>query len=38
MEKLKKSEVKSFKQQVDSMNQKLSKMPEHFDIPKVGPG
>ena len=29
---------KSHRNRVDDFNQKLEKLPNHFDIPKVGPG
>lgn len=30
--------VKSHKERVENFNEKLRSMPEHFDIPRVGPG
>jgi len=35
---LEKSIVKSHRQKIDDFNEKLSKLSEHYDIPKVGPG
>lgn len=38
IEELEKQNLKSHKQKVEEFNAKLDKIPEHYDIPKVGPG
>jgi len=35
---LEKNIAKSHRQKIDEFNEKLSKLSEHYDIPKVGPG
>jgi protein FAM32A len=37
-EKIKKSLATTYKQRYEAFNKQLSKLPEHYDIPKVGPG
>lgn len=37
-EKIKKNLNVTFKQRFETFNKALSKLPEHYDIPKVGPG
>lgn len=37
-DKIRKDLSTSYKKKYDSFNKNLSKLPEHFDIPKVGPG
>lgn len=38
MERVAKAAAKSHKEKVTEFNQKLEKLSEHYDIPKVGPG
>lgn len=28
----------TYREKIDKFNKKIAKIPEHFDIPKVGPG
>ena len=37
-EKVHKNIITSFQEKFDNFSKNLSKLPEHFDIPKVGPG
>jgi protein FAM32A len=37
-ERLQKRACKGLREKVEEFNAKLSQLPEHFDIPKVGPG
>jgi protein FAM32A len=37
-EKIKKGLIISYKEKYENFNKALSKLPEHYDIPKVGPG
>lgn len=37
-EKMRKNLIMSYKERYEKFNKTLSKLPEHYDIPKVGPG
>jgi protein FAM32A len=37
-DKIKKTLQTTYKQKYENFNKSLSKLPEHYDIPKVGPG
>ncbi|CAD8050615.1 unnamed protein product [Paramecium primaurelia] len=37
-EKIEKKMELTYRQKIETFNKKIQKMPEHYDIPKVGPG
>ena len=38
LERVEKKVQTSYKEKTEKFSQNLAKLPEHFDIPKVGPG